>query len=88
MNADSTIVVPENPIRGGLVDGYVKIAEAAELLNAKPRTVNHWIRQGYFPNAIKLNPMARTGSPYYIPVTDIEDFIQKRKNPLQNNEAD
>ena len=83
MNA---VLVPENQIKGALVEGYVKIANAAKMLGVSARTVNHWIHLGYFPGAVKNNPRAKTGSPYWIPEEDIAKFLEERKNPPNHND--
>lgn len=44
--------------------------EAAEILQISDQTVINWMRDGVFPNAIKLNPSKRN-SPIRIPRSDV-----------------
>lgn len=76
-----TMVLSPKSQEAALVEGYVKIPKAAEMLKVKPRMVNHWVKQGIFPGAIKENPFAKTGSRWWIPIEDIDAFLVKRKDP-------
>jgi excisionase family DNA binding protein len=73
--------VVKKPTKGALVEGHFKITEAAELLGSNPRTVNEWVKQGVFPGAKKENPLAKTGSRWWIPKEDINAFLQLREAP-------
>lgn len=47
----------------------ISVAEAAERLLVTTRSIQRWIKLGYFPNAHKKSPQ-RT-SPFVIPESDI-----------------
>jgi predicted site-specific integrase-resolvase len=52
--------------------------EAAEILHISDQTVLNWIRDGVFPNAIKLNPSKRN-SPIRIPHVDVVAFSKGQR---------
>jgi excisionase family DNA binding protein len=51
--------------------------EVAAILGVKPRTIQYWVKRGYFPGAYKVGLGAT--SPYRIPQSDVEAFIEKRE---------
>ena len=53
------------------------VAQVAQRLNLSTRRITQLIRQGQFPNAQKLDESKAT-SPYLIPQTDFEAFLNKR----------
>jgi len=52
-------------------------AEVAELLGVTIGSISHWIKEGYFPNAFRLNPRSR--SYWRIPRKDVDAFIELRR---------
>ena len=52
-------------------ENMLSTKEAAELLKVSDQTIINWMRDGLFPNAIKLNP-SKKNSPIRIPRKDIE----------------
>jgi hypothetical protein len=59
-------------------DRVLTAALAAQKLGVSTRTIHRWTAAGFFPGAYKLNP-ALENSPLVIPVADIEEFEQKRR---------
>lgn len=49
----------------------ISTKEAADILSVSDQTIINWWREGYFPNAKKLNPKKRN-SPIRIPFEDVE----------------
>ncbi len=54
---------------------YLTIPQVAELCGVAPRTINRWIKAGYFPGARK--GLGKT-SPYQIPKADVEAFLERQ----------
>jgi predicted DNA-binding transcriptional regulator AlpA len=52
-------------------------AQAGELLGVSDQTVLNWMRDGLFPNAIKLNP-SKKNSPIRIPRSDIAKVLESQ----------
>jgi excisionase family DNA binding protein len=57
--------------------------EVAKRLGIHPSSIRRLLKQGAFPNAYKVNPLAgnRGSSPYRIPLTDVLEFerLQREK---------
>jgi len=51
-------------------------AEVAKLLGVTIGSISHWIKEGYFPNAFRVNPRSR--SYWRIPKSDVDAFIELR----------
>lgn len=56
-------------------DRYVTVNALAERLSVHIETVRRWIRDGKFPNAIKLPD----GREWRIPESDVQAFIEAGK---------
>jgi transposase len=54
------------------------IKEVAKRFKVSTHTVYKWLRLGYFPNAYKLTPDAKT-SRYLVPESDLVAFEQKQR---------
>jgi len=52
-------------------------AEVAKMLGVTQTAIGVWLKQGYFPNAFRLNP--RTQSPWRVPKGDVDAFIEDRR---------
>ena len=75
------VIASTNQLKGGFLEGYLKLTEAAERLGVSYKTMYRWVtdeEHDRFPNVIKMDPYSKT-SPYLIPVSDIEAFEAKRK---------
>jgi transcriptional regulator with XRE-family HTH domain len=53
------------------------VKQAADRLGVSTRAITKWLQAGAFPNAFKLNPVAKN-SPFRIPDTDVEAFEATR----------
>lgn len=58
-------------------DDFMKAAEVANEFGVSLRTVNRWIKSGYFPGSIRRNPRAHN-STYLVPKDAVEKFRQER----------
>jgi excisionase family DNA binding protein len=58
-------------------NNMLTVKEVAAVLDAKPRTIQYWVKRGYFPGAYKIG-IARN-SPYRIPRSDVDAFIVRRE---------
>lgn len=56
----------------------ISTQEAADILGVSDQTIINWIRDGVFPNAIKLNP-AKRNSPIRIPHDDVVVFSKRQR---------
>lgn len=56
---------------------YLTVTEVMDLLMVNRNTVTKYVKHGYFPGAIKLDPF-RPNSPIRIPRAEVESFLQKR----------
>lgn len=57
----------------------LSVTAVASRLVTTSRTIQRWIKEGYFPNAFKGNPDKKS-SAYKIPESDVVAFEQKRLN--------
>jgi excisionase family DNA binding protein len=55
------------------------VDQVAQRLGVTPRSVLRWLDKGFFPNAYRFAPMAK--SPWRIPESDVVVFEGLRKNP-------
>ncbi len=53
------------------------VLEIATRLGVNKQMVIRWIRAGHFPNARKMNPLAKYNSPTLVPEADVEKFVKK-----------
>ena len=61
---------------------FYTVDEVAAILQVTDRTVRNLINRGRFPGAHKIDPdLSR--SPYRIPKTDLEKFIQRQRKQIQ-----
>jgi predicted DNA-binding transcriptional regulator AlpA len=60
--------------------------QVAEFLGVSDQTVINWMRDGVFPNAIKLNPEKRN-SPIRIPRADVVAFDKRRRSAMAKSTA-
>lgn len=67
-------------VREAVLEGYLKVSEAAERLGVTKKTITRWIEREFFPGAERKNPYAKN-STYIIPLVDIERFEKLRRNP-------
>ena len=51
--------------------------EVADLLGVTVASISRWVRNGYFPNAWRINPHGKK-SEWRIPKKDIDAFIELR----------
>lgn len=65
------------PYKDLTIDDYLMAGEVAEIFEVIPRTLNRWIKSGYFPGAIRRNPRAYN-STYIVPRESVEKFKQER----------
>lgn len=54
------------------MEQFLKIEEVADRLHVHANTVRSWLKNGRFPNSIKIDTVIR------IPVSDIEALKQNR----------
>lgn len=73
----NTVTALHQPNGGIIVKGYLRTAEVAKRFDVNSRTILRWVKDGYFPGAIKQNPHA-SNSPILIPEQAVEDFAQKQ----------
>lgn len=56
---------------------FLSSSEVAKRLNVTPRTIARWIKAGYFPGAVQVNPRAKN-SPFIIPVSAVKKYEEER----------
>ncbi len=59
----------------------LSVAQVAEQLDVHETSIQRWIREGHFPNARKKGP-GKT-SAYVVPDTDIDAFLEARRQQVQ-----
>lgn len=52
--------------------------QVAKILDVSAASVNHWLKDGDFPGAYRINPN-RPRSPWRIPRSALNAFIEKRR---------
>lgn len=62
-------------------DRHLTTKQAAELLKVSDQTVLNWLRDGFFPNAFKLNP-TKKNSPIRIPRSDVDKVRAAQRKAL------
>ena len=77
MNTFATIL-KQNSTEAVIVEGFLKVRDAAERLGVNRKTIVRWIEEGYLPGSVRLNPMVPR-SPYRIPVAAVEAIEKQRK---------
>jgi len=65
-------------------DIFYTSAQTAVFFCVSIRTVQDWIKKGYFPNAYKRNPHAKRPE-YRIPQSDIAKIIELRRQSTTNS---
>jgi DNA-binding CsgD family transcriptional regulator len=63
---------------------YLSISQSAETLNKSEQTVKKYIENKNFPNILSLPLNKRI---YYIPISDLEEFLNKSKKIVRMREA-
>jgi len=71
---------------------FIRISEAARILQVTPATIRNWIDKGIINGAHKINPGAKN-SPYRIPRIEIDQFLpqgdpQRSDYKLTKDETD
>ena len=64
------------------MNDYKTVKQVSEMLGVNVRTIRYWIEEGRLPNAVKIDD--RRTSPYLIPVSDLEAFLEE--NPQYKKE--
>ncbi len=57
-------------------DEFLRSVEVAMMLGVTVNTIGRWLKEGYFPNAYRINPRSR--SHWRIPKKDVDAFIEER----------
>ena len=65
-------------IRKNDEEEFLTTPKVAKLLGVSAAAVNLWLKDGDFPNAVRINP-GRKHSPWRIPRSDVDQFIAKRR---------
>jgi predicted site-specific integrase-resolvase len=60
---------------------FMKASEVAKEFDVSLRTVNRWIKSGYFPGSIRRNPRAYN-STYIVPKEAVEKFKKERASTV------
>lgn len=61
------------------MDRMLKPKHVAEQMNVTPAAVYRWVKDGFFPNAIKLNTKTNGPGSVRIPEADLRAFIEQSK---------
>lgn len=67
----------EKQLELDLDEVIMNATEAGKLLGVTSAAVGRWCKQGYFPDAYRVNPRSR--SPWRIPKRNVLAFIEERR---------
>lgn len=64
---------------------YIRVTEAARLLQVTPATIRNMIDRGRFPGARKIDPSLKN-SPYRIPRSEIDQALPQENPPVPDQQ--